>query len=196
MGADRPQAERKRQTICPHMPQDQALSRCLRNETHSGEQVLEKRTSKSFITTPRSADFSSETVLGLPMCRVAAFPPREWQGGAAAPPGVSESGSQVGTRVVPAGDRNRWSRGTSGQASCPPHHLGRPGGRGPEVWAQMQGARPFGPVLQLGSSPHIGTESSTAPGLQSGFLLQCESLGDSTRTMKILLINIHMHTYT
>lgn len=50
-------------------------------------------------------------------------------------------------------------------------------------------------VLQLGSSPHIGAESSTAPGLQAGFLLQCESLGDSTRVTKIL-INIHMHTYT
>ena len=121
---------------------------------HSGEQALEKRTSKSFITTLRCADFSSKTVLGLPVCRVAAFSTQGMAGRSCSfPPGVSESGSQVGTRVVPAGDRNRWSRGTSGQASCSPHHLGRPGGRGPEVWAQMQAAWPWGPGPPAGILP-------------------------------------------
>lgn len=188
-GADRPKAATKRQTIRPHMSPDQPPSRHLRNETHSAEQVLEKRMPKSLITALRSADSSSETVLGLPMCRVAGR-------SCSFPPSVSESGSQVGTRGVLAGDWSRWSRGTSGQASCSPHHRGRPGGHGPEEWAHCRDRSRGGLVLQLGSSPHIGTESSTAPGLQAGFLLQCESLGDSTRVMKILLINIHMHTYT
>lgn len=126
----------KRQTIRPHTSPDQPPSRRLRNETHSAEQVLEKRTPKSLITAPRSADSSSETVLGLPMCRVAAFPTQGRAGRSCSfPPSVSESGSQVGTRGVPAGDWSRWSRGTSGQASCSPHHRGRPGGHGPEEWA-------------------------------------------------------------
>lgn len=56
-------------------------------------------------------------------------------------------------------------QGALGQASCAPHRLGRPGGHGPEVWAQLQGARPCGPGPPAGilpTHPHWKRHSSRA----------------------------------
>lgn len=135
------------------MPPGQPLSRRLWSETHGGEQVLEKRKAKSFITTRRSADFPSKAVPGPPMCRVAAY---STQGTA----GRSCSFPQVPVSQVPKREQEESQletgtdeQGASGQAFCAPHRLGRPGGHGPEVWAQLQGARPCGPGPPAGILP-------------------------------------------
>lgn len=54
-------------------------------------------------------------------------------------------------------------QGASGQASCAPHRPGRPGGHGPEVWAQLQERDPC-LVLQLilPTHPHWKRHSSRA----------------------------------
>lgn len=112
-----------------------------------------------------------------------------------ATPGSGESGPQVGKEGPWLERGTDGVGGTSGQGSCsgPSSQGDREDtglGRGPSCRERGR----VGLALQPRILPaHVGTESSTFPGLQASFLLQCKSLGDSARSMKFLRIN--MHTY-
>lgn len=176
MGEDGPQAEMKRQTsMSPrhqapqHVPQE--------SDTQSRTGPQKQRRSKSF-TTPRPADFSLNTVLGLPTCPVAALPTRGMAGGAVATPGSGESGPQVGKEGPWLERGTDGVGGTSGQGSCsgPSSQGDREDtglGRGPSCRERGR----VGLALQPRILPaHVGTESSRFQGFRRAFCCSANPL--------------------